>query len=83
MDGLSVVYNISLHGEVQEWLNWPLSKSGMGQLIEGSNPSLSANKNRDLLVSVFIDKTRAENPSRGFRILSNVVYLTEFSQWWS
>ena len=30
------------HGEVQEWLNWPLSKSGMGQLIEGSNPSLSA-----------------------------------------
>ena len=29
-------------GEVQEWLNWPLSKSGMGQLIEGSNPSLSA-----------------------------------------
>ena len=31
-----------LYGEVQEWLNWPLSKSGMGQLIEGSNPSLSA-----------------------------------------
>ena len=27
---------------MQEWLNWPLSKSGMGQLIEGSNPSLSA-----------------------------------------
>ena len=23
-------------------MNWPLSKSGMGQLIEGSNPSLSA-----------------------------------------
>ena len=30
------------YGEMQEWLNWPLSKSGMGQLIEGSNPSLSA-----------------------------------------
>ena len=23
-------------------VDWPLSKSGMGQLIEGSNPSLSA-----------------------------------------
>ena len=29
-------------GEVQEWLNWPLSKSGIAQAIEGSNPSLSA-----------------------------------------
>ena len=30
-------------GEVQEWLNWPLSKSGEPQGSEGSNPSLSAN----------------------------------------
>jgi hypothetical protein len=30
------------HGEVQEWLNWPLSKSGKPQGFEGSNPSLSA-----------------------------------------
>ncbi len=29
-------------GEVQEWLNWPLSKSGEPQGSEGSNPSLSA-----------------------------------------
>ena len=32
------------NGEVQEWLNWPLSKSGMAQAIEGSNPSLSARR---------------------------------------
>ena len=31
-------------GEVQEWLNWPLSKSGEPQGSEGSNPSLSAKK---------------------------------------
>jgi hypothetical protein len=29
---------------MQEWLNWPLSKSGIGRPIEGSNPSLSAKK---------------------------------------
>jgi hypothetical protein len=29
---------------VQEWLNWPLSKSGEPQGSEGSNPSLSAKK---------------------------------------
>ena len=29
---------------MQEWLNWPLSKSGMGKPIKGSNPFLSANK---------------------------------------
>jgi hypothetical protein len=33
-------------GEVQEWLNWPLSKSGVPQGTEGSNPSLSAMKKR-------------------------------------
>jgi hypothetical protein len=38
---------------VQEWLNWPLSKSGMGQLIEGSNPSLSAIKNSVLRDAIF------------------------------
>ena len=27
---------------MQEWLNWPLSKSGIPQGIEGSNPSPSA-----------------------------------------
>jgi hypothetical protein len=27
---------------MQEWLNWPLSKSGMPQGIRGSNPRLSA-----------------------------------------
>jgi hypothetical protein len=27
---------------MQEWLNWTLSKSVVGQLTEGSNPSLSA-----------------------------------------
>lgn len=27
---------------MQEWLNWPLSKSGKAQAFEGSNPSLSA-----------------------------------------
>ena len=37
------------HGEVQEWLNWPLSKSGIEQSIEGSNPSLSASKNTSRL----------------------------------
>lgn len=29
---------------MQEWLNWPLSKSGELQGSEGSNPSLSARK---------------------------------------
>ena len=29
---------------MQEWLNWPLSKSGVPQGTEGSNPSLSAKK---------------------------------------
>ncbi len=29
---------------MQEWLNWPLSKSGKPQGFEGSNPSLSATK---------------------------------------
>ncbi len=29
---------------MQEWLNWPLSKSGEPQGSEGSNPSLSAMK---------------------------------------
>lgn len=29
---------------MQEWLNWPLSKSGESQDSEGSNPSLSAKK---------------------------------------
>ena len=33
---------MSCIGEVQEWLNWPLSKSGEPQGSEGSNPSLSA-----------------------------------------
>ena len=32
------------YGEVQEWLNWPLSKSGKAQAFEGSNPSLSARR---------------------------------------
>ena len=27
---------------MQEWLNWPLSKSGKVKAFEGSNPSLSA-----------------------------------------
>ncbi len=27
---------------MQEWLNWPLSKSGKAKAFEGSNPSLSA-----------------------------------------
>ncbi len=40
----SICYNGEI-GEVQEWLNWPLSKSGMEQSIEGSNPSLSARYN--------------------------------------
>lgn len=29
-------------GEMQEWLNWPLSKSGKVKAFEGSNPSFSA-----------------------------------------
>jgi hypothetical protein len=29
---------------MQEWLNWPLSKSGEPKGSEGSNPSLSAKK---------------------------------------
>ena len=38
-----ICYNESRpRGEVQEWLNWPLSKSGKPQGFEGSNPSLSA-----------------------------------------
>ena len=30
------------HGEVQEWLNWLVSKTSVPQGTEGSNPSLSA-----------------------------------------
>ena len=37
---------------MQEWLNWPLSKSGKVKAFEGSNPSLSAKQNRDHQVSV-------------------------------
>ena len=33
------------YGEMQEWLNWPLSKSGEPQGSEGSNPSFSAIEN--------------------------------------
>ena len=29
-------------GEMQEWFNWPLSKSGVPQGTKGSNPFLSA-----------------------------------------
>jgi hypothetical protein len=36
---------MQVYGEVQEWLNWPLSKSGEPKGSEGSNPSLSAKKN--------------------------------------
>ena len=36
-----VGYNIST-GEVQEWLNWLVSKTSVPQGTEGSNPSLSA-----------------------------------------
>jgi hypothetical protein len=32
------------HGEVQEWLNWLVSKTSVAQATEGSNPSLSAKK---------------------------------------
>jgi hypothetical protein len=38
-DGMSLS-----NGEVQEWLNWLLSKSSEPQGSEGSNPSLSARK---------------------------------------
>ena len=31
-----------LFGEVQEWLNWLVSKTSVRQRTEGSNPSLSA-----------------------------------------
>ena|GEM_PF-4623281 len=40
---VAIVYTRNI-GEVQEWLNWPLSKSGEPQGSEGSNPSLSAMK---------------------------------------
>ena len=43
---------VFLDGEVQEWLNWPLSKSGEPQGSEGSNPSLSA-KTNDVHLGVF------------------------------
>ncbi len=39
---------------MQEWLNWPLSKSGKVKAFEGSNPSLSANMVLLTLVSVSI-----------------------------
>jgi hypothetical protein len=42
------------YGEVQEWLNWPLSKSGEPQGSEGSNPSLSAKKNDAPLSIIFL-----------------------------
>ena len=32
------------YGEVQEWLNWLVSKTSVPQGTEGSNPSLSAKK---------------------------------------
>jgi hypothetical protein len=38
------------NGEVQEWLNWPLSKSGVAQVTEGSNPSLSARREPTCLI---------------------------------
>ena len=50
---------------MQEWLNWPLSKSGMGQLIEGSNPSLSAMNNaRGLLAYYFCSIAKTRLPPR-------------------
>ena len=33
---------IAKPGEMQEWLNWPLSKSGVPKGTKGSNPFLSA-----------------------------------------
>ena|GEM_PF-4370117 len=33
---------IQVVGEVAEWPNVPVSKTGVGKLTEGSNPSLSA-----------------------------------------
>jgi hypothetical protein len=44
---------MNVHGEMQEWLNWPLSKSGVSQDTQGSNPCLSAKKT-PIYVGVFL-----------------------------
>ena len=49
-----------VQGEVAEWLKAHDSKSCMGQLIEGSNPSLSAMKIDDLMVVYFHDEVGFE-----------------------
>ncbi len=41
-------------GEMQEWLNWPLSKSGKPQGFEGSNPSLSAKREATRLLCLVV-----------------------------
>gem|GEM_PF-3282470 len=46
------------HGEVQEWLNWLVSKTSVPQGTEGSNPSLSAKKNNDRPVVIFLGKLK-------------------------
>ena len=67
---------------MQEWLNWPLSKSGMGQPIEGSNPSLSATKRRLGLRSSLLfcsEQRRLElHPSRHHHfVLHHLSFQTE------
>ena len=53
---------------MQEWLNWPLSKSGEPQGSEGSNPSLSAKfislrYNKTMQDSLFTKIIKGEIPS--------------------
>ena len=49
---------------MQEWLNWPLSKSGEPQGSEGSNPSLSARLyTKNMQDSIFTKIIKGEIPS--------------------
>ena len=77
-----------MHGEVQEWLNWPLSKSGMAQAIEGSNPSLSAKIKDDHLVVFYLawglnPRVSTCRNDRGFGVASETKKCLHFfvSEW--
>jgi histidine triad (HIT) family protein len=50
---------------MQEWLNWPLSKSGKAKAFEGSNPSLSAMINiiKSMQETIFTKIIKGEVPS--------------------
>lgn len=63
-----ILYYANL-GEMPEWSNGPVSKSGVCHRTEGSNPSLSFETNKEPLVGslfVSVEWNKDENPRRGF-----------------